>query len=136
MGGVGYPRDLRGRVLATTIDLGTVRRELESQLGRLNRELDELEKAREAARQGKDEYAGYGNHVAEAATETFEAERDRTLIANLEAMRGQVEKALQRVADGSYGVCESCGEPIPQERLEARPHADMCVACKSKAQQH
>ena len=61
------------------IDLSVVRHELESHLTRLNGELASLEKDREHARQDKDEYAGYGNHVAEAATETLQLLR--TVVA-------------------------------------------------------
>ena len=120
----------------STLDLDFARRELEAQLSRLNGELAELEKAREKAREQKDEYAGYGNHVGEAATETFEAERDRALIGKLEQMRDQVTAALKRVDDGSYGLCVTCGQPIPKERLEALPFAGQCLSCKSREQTH
>jgi DnaK suppressor protein len=109
-----------------------MRRELQDQLHRLDGELSALEKVRADARQDKDEYAGYGNHVAEAATETFEAERDLSLIDNLEHMRDQIRAALRRVEDGSYGLCQTCANPIPAERLEALPFADQCVSCKSR----
>jgi DnaK suppressor protein len=114
------------------VDLARARTDLEGRLARLDSELGELEKTREAARQGKDEYAGYGNHIGEAATETFEAERDLSLIDNLEHMRDQVRAALKRVEEGSYGLCQTCSEPIPEERLEALPFATQCVSCKSK----
>jgi len=120
----------------STIDLASARKQLEAQLLRLNSELAGLEKSRELARQGKDEYAGYGNHVGEAATETFEAERDFVLIDKLESMRGQVNQALERLEDGTYGLCQTCGQPIAPERLEALPFAGQCVACKSKENTH
>jgi DnaK suppressor protein len=120
----------------STIDLATARKQLEAQLLRLDGELAELEKGRAQARQGKDEYAGYGNGVGEAATETFEAERDFALIDKLEQMRGQVNLALQRLEDGTYGLCQTCGQAIALERLEALPFAGQCVACKSKEQTH
>ena len=120
----------------STVDLSSARRELEIQLGRLDGELAELEKTREKAREVKDEYAGYGNHVGEAATETFEAERDLVLIDKLEGMRKQVTAALQRIEDGTYGTCVTCGRPIPPERLEALPFAGQCLDCKSKNQTH
>jgi DnaK suppressor protein len=119
-----------------TIDLVSARRELEGQLTRLNGELVELQKARESAREGKDETVGYGNGVGEAATETSAAELDHTLIGKLEQMRTHVEEALQRVDEGTYGICQTCGQPIPPERLEALPHATQCVACKSKENSH
>jgi RNA polymerase-binding transcription factor DksA len=114
------------------VDTGRARQDLEAHLTRLDGELVELEKAREAARQEKDEYAGYGNHVGEAASETSLAERDLALIDNLEQMREHVKAALHRIDDGSYGLCVTCRQPIPSERLEALPFADQCVSCKSK----
>lgn len=120
----------------THINRDAIRQELESQLARLEGELSELENSREAARQEKDEYAGYGNHIAEAATETSEAERDLALIDNLEHRRAQVDAALKRLEDGSYGICTTCGKPIPPERLEALPFAGQCVDCKSKENSH
>jgi DnaK suppressor protein len=118
------------------VDLASMRKELETQLRRLDGEVGELEKVRESARHGKDEHAGYGNHVGEAATETFEAERDLALIDKLTQMRDQVEAALKRLEQGTYGECNTCGKPIPRERLEALPFADQCVSCKSAAQSH
>ena len=117
-----------------TIDLESARRELVAHLARVESELGELEKGRESARDKKDETAGYGNGVGEAATETFEAERDLALMDNLEHVRGQVKHALTRIENGTYGTCETCGQPIPRERLEALPFAGQCVACKSREQ--
>jgi DnaK suppressor protein len=123
-------------VVKAVVDLERARKDLQAQLVRLDGELVELEKARESVRREKDEYAGYGNGVGEAATETFEAERDLALIDNLEQMRSHVTGALKRIDDGTYGLCVTCGQPIPSERLEALPFADQCVACKSKENHH
>lgn len=122
------------RVAEISLDLDSARRELQAHLTRVDHELSELEKTRDSVREGKDETAGYGNGVGEAASETSSQERDRALIENLEHVRGQVESALGRIEDGSYGTCETCGKPIPLERLEALPFAGQCVACKSKEQ--
>jgi DnaK suppressor protein len=123
-------------VAEAIVDLVSARKDLEAQLVRLDSEIFELEKARENTRHGKDETAGYGNGVGEAASETSEAERDLALIDNLEQMRDNVRKALVRVEEGTYGRCVTCGQPIPPERLEAIPHASQCVSCKSKEQHH
>jgi RNA polymerase-binding transcription factor DksA len=112
------------------------RQDLMAHLARLDGELMELEKARAAARQEKDEYAGYGNHVGEAASETSETERNLALIDQLESTREHVKSALGRIDDGSYGSCVTCGQAIPAERLEALPAADQCVACKSQENHH
>ncbi len=118
------------------VDTEHARQELDAHLTRLAGELAELEKAREASRQEKDEYAGYGNQVGEAASETSEAERNLALIDNLEQMREHIERALKRIDDGTYGLCVTCGKLIPAERLEALPFAEQCVSCKSKENHH
>lgn len=117
-----------------SLDLDSARRALQAHLSRVDHELGELAKTRESAREGKDETAGYGNGVGEAAAETSSQERDLALIENLEHVRGQVESALGRIEDGTYGTCKTCGQPIPRERLEALPFAGQCVACKSREQ--
>lgn len=118
------------------VDTERARQDLQSHLTRLDGELVELQKARDAARHQKDEHAGYGNHVGEAASETSQAERDLALIDNLETMRNHVTAALGRIDSGTYGDCQTCGQPIPPERLEARPDAEQCVDCKSKENSH
>ena len=115
-----------------SLDLDSARRALEAHLSRVDHELGELAKTRESAREGKDETAGYGNGVGEAASETSSKERDLALIDNLEHVRGQVASALGRIEDGTYGTCQTCGQPIPRERLQALPFAGQCISCKSK----
>jgi RNA polymerase-binding transcription factor DksA len=57
-------------------------------------------------------------------------EQQLTLAASIRARRDQVGAALQRLDDGTYGRCATCGEAIPAERLEACPWVTECVACK------
>ena len=68
-------------------------------------------------------------HDPEGHTIAFERSQLDTLVRQAEARLVEVDAALARVAGGSYGTCERCGEPIPDERLEARPAAATCVAC-------
>jgi DnaK suppressor protein len=123
-------------VAEAIVNLVSARKDLEAQLVRLESEINEIARARENTRHDKDETAGYGNGVGEAASETSEAERDLALIDNLEQMRDHVMQAIGRVEDGTYGRCVTCAQPIPPERLEAIPHASQCVSCKSKEQHH
>ena len=71
-------------------------------------------------------------HDPEGATIAFERSQIDALIRQVEAHLVEIDAALARVADGSYGVCVSCGRPIPEGRLEARPSARTCVACASR----
>jgi DnaK suppressor protein len=67
----------------------------------------------------------------EGGTATVDREMDLHLSAQARATIIEIDRALEKIADGSYGVCEQCHEPIPDARLEALPYAAMCVACKS-----
>lgn len=70
-------------------------------------------------------------HDPEGATIAFERSQVGTLVADARDQLAEVEAARQRLADGSYGVCERCGRPVAPERLEARPTARTCIGCAS-----
>ena len=71
-------------------------------------------------------------HDPEGATIAFEREQLTALIAQAEQSVAAAEQALAARAAGTYGTCQSCGRPIGQERLEARPSATTCIACASQ----
>ena len=74
---------------------------------------------------------------ADFAEQAVERENDEVLDAldsSIRAEMNQLQVTLKRLAEGVYGVCESCGNPIPFKRLEALPHASRCVACAEQAQ--
>ena len=50
----------------------------------------------------------------------------------IEGMVGKIDEALEKINEGTYGVCESCGDPIQPERLEALPYATRCIECQRK----
>jgi DnaK suppressor protein len=76
------------------------------------------------------EDAVYDNHLADTATETYDRELDYTLEENSEHVLAEIEAALKRIEDDTYGVCSNCGKPIPEERLEALPWATLCIDCQ------
>ena len=73
-------------------------------------------------------------HPADLGTETFERERDLSVLQQVEAEIRDVHRALLRVSLGSYGRCEACGEPIPDNRLAAIPAARLCLADQERAE--
>lgn len=79
------------------------------------------------------ELSSYDNHPGDLGTETFERERDLAIDDLMSQQLAEVEAALGRLADGSYGLCEVCGESIPFERLQALPAAKCCVEHASEA---
>jgi RNA polymerase-binding transcription factor len=74
------------------------------------------------------------NHLAETATATLDREIDYTLEENSTRMLGQIDAALKRIDDGTYGTCASCGQEVAAERLEAYPWAELCIECKRRAE--
>ena len=67
------------------------------------------------------------NHMADTASETFERELDEGIEEHAERQLREVEEALARIDEGTYGTCAACGEPIGEERLEALPWATLCI---------
>jgi RNA polymerase-binding protein DksA len=76
------------------------------------------------------EEAVYDNHLADTATVTYDRELDYTLEENEEHLLAEIDAALQRIENGTYGVCTNCGKQIAPERLEARPWATLCIDCQ------
>jgi RNA polymerase-binding transcription factor DksA len=83
-----------------------------------------LEESREGDRA---ELSRHDQHAADAATELHDMEVDESLVATLDAELDEVDDALRRVDDGTYGRCEQCGQPVADERLEAMPTARFCA---------
>jgi RNA polymerase-binding protein DksA len=75
------------------------------------------------------ELAGRGvdNHLADMATVTFDRELDEGLEEGAQQTLAQIDHALARLDEGTYGSCERCGKPIAEERLQARPWATLCI---------
>jgi RNA polymerase-binding protein DksA len=74
------------------------------------------------------------NHLGETATATLNREIDSTLGENSEQVLGEIDAALARIADGTYGTCRVCGKEIAPERLEAHPWASLCIDDARKAE--
>lgn len=73
-----------------------------------------------------------GDDPADAGAKTFEREQEMSLANNRLDLIAQMERAMRRIDEGTYGVCESCGKQIPKARLQAFPQATLCVECKSR----
>ena len=73
------------------------------------------------------ELSSYDQHQADVGTETFEREKDLSILEQVEAELADVEHALRRLDDGTYGTCEACGRPIDEARLDAMPAARLCL---------
>jgi len=83
----------------------------------------------------EDEQDAVDQHPADDGSELFEREKNLTVRSTLELSLTDVEDALRRIEDGTYGVCENCGKPIDIRRLRAMPSARFDVECQSKLEQ-
>jgi RNA polymerase-binding transcription factor DksA len=81
------------------------------------------------------ELSSLDQHQADVGTETFNRERDISILESVEAELADIEHALKRLDDGSYGTCEACGKTIAADRLEAQPAARFCLDDQSRAEQ-
>ena len=77
---------------------------------------------------------GYSNHQADDASEAFEQAAVLAIRQNAERLLYQVERALQRMDNGTFGTCRSCEQPIGEERLQAIPYTRYCFSCASHAE--
>ena len=70
-------------------------------------------------------------HLADLGTDTFEQSADLGLAEQISRMIADIDRALDRIEEGTYGVCQGCGKAISIERLEAIPSASRCAQCQS-----
>ena len=75
---------------------------------------------------------GAGQDQADLGATSFERDHELTVLNSERDKLAQIERALARIDDGTYGVCESCGNPIGKMRLMAFPRATLCMTCKQR----
>jgi len=78
---------------------------------------------------------GSGNHMADDATEAFDQTVDVAVKRTVESALVEVDRALAKFGDGTYGICESCGARIDRARLEVLPGAVYCMECQTRREQ-
>lgn len=112
------------QVKARSKKLADLREYLETERQRLKNEIAHSQLSVD------DEHAGYGNHMAEGAAVVFEQAKSVGLKRSQELMLAEVEDALKRMDDGTYGICRHCGQAIDTARLKALPTAALCFECQ------
>ena len=104
------------------------RNQIRGQVGQMGDEIQAL-----GVDQGL-EQGTLSNHVADDAGMVFESERLATISDDLRDVLAQVDAALGRLDDGTFGTCQRCGQPIGEERLEAFPHVAFCIDCQQQVE--
>lgn len=113
-----------------TLDIAAIRNDLKEQRDRLVDQLDELGATPSGDLRSD---LDYGESFADAGAVTAERTERLGLVDTLKSQLDEVDMALERIQDGTYGVCAQCGNEIPAARLEARPESILCVDCKSRS---
>lgn len=110
-----------------TIDLSVFRERLEVERERLEHARETVNHRGSLAEETGDLAIGAEDHLADSATETFMRELDDGLGENAEHLLAEIDAALQRIDQGTFGICVVCGGPIGEERLDAVPYATLCI---------
>ncbi len=114
----------------STIDTGEFKSLLEEERRRLTAAIEYLHAENPGNMEEElGELGGRGtdNHMGDMASVTFDRELDQGLEEGVQQTLAQIDAALRRIEDGTYGTCERCGRPIGEERLRARPWATLCI---------
>jgi RNA polymerase-binding protein DksA len=111
-------------------ELNEVVKELKEHRDRLTAIVGESEQ--ELAGLMRDAGDGAGHDQADVGATSFERDHELTVLARERETLVQIERALAHIDDGTYGVCDSCGNPVGKNRLMAVPHATLCMSCKQR----
>jgi RNA polymerase-binding transcription factor len=115
----------------TKKELSDLRERLEQERVELQRQASEIEES--SFRTPQSELSGevsFDEEYADAGTATFERERDLSLTNNIKDLTEKIDRALDRIVQGTYGLCERCGRPIEKARIKALPYATLCIKDK------
>jgi DnaK suppressor protein len=110
------------------MDTRTIRTALLARLENLDEELAELT----AVPRDPATAVSFGKRIGDGTTEAVDRMTKVGTAEQLAVMRIDVVRALEKIEEGTYGLCDRCGASIPDERLEARPWSVRCVSCASR----
>jgi DnaK suppressor protein len=110
------------------LDLEAVERELRARHAELQARLATLAKAPERGAE-----LGFGKRIGDGTTEAVSRLTDVGVGGSLEISQARIARALAKLAEGSYGVCDACGESIAAARLGAAPESVLCIECARRA---
>ena len=110
----------------------TLRERLEARKAEIERDVSYMaDEIRAIGIDQDDENGSLGNHIADDGSNVSEAERLVVISEDFQEILGQINAALERMEEGTYGICLRCGKPIAAERLKAFPYVAYCIECQS-----
>jgi RNA polymerase-binding protein DksA len=118
--------------MSAAIDVEYFRKRLLEDRSRAQGALDYLHDENPGSMEDETQEIPSDNHPGDVAAITFDREVDYTLEENEERLIAEIDAALERIEDGTFGICATCGQPVGEERLEAVPYTTQCIECKRK----
>ncbi len=118
--------------MSAAIDIEHFRKRLLDDRARAQGALDYLHEDNPGSMEDETQEIPSDNHPGDVATITLDREIEYTLEENEERLIAEIDAALQRIEDGTFGICSNCAKPIGEERLEAVPYTTQCIDCKRK----
>ena len=94
-----------------------------------------VQETSKSPREASGDLYGYTMHMADMAADTYERELSMNIVSSEQEMLYQIDDALKRLDEGSYGVCQQCNQPITMSRLKAVPSASLCIGCQRAKEQ-
>jgi len=91
--------------------------------------------ASKSPREASGDLSAYTVHMADMAADTYDRELSMNIVSNEQEILYQIDDALKRLDDGSFGVCQQCNQPIAMSRLKAVPYASLCITCQRAKEQ-
>ncbi len=101
---------------------------------RLGTEIERIEgeTLKKSQRDLSGDLSGYSLHMADVATDNFDREFALSLFSNEQDLMYEIDEAIARIGEGTFGLCETCEKPISEKRLLALPYARKCTPCQEK----
>ena len=126
--GLCYPPSTMAETRLTKKELADLRIRLDEERIQLDTQLTTIETDSFASTQSDSSGdVGLDDEPADAGTATFEREKDLSIENNVRDLLHKIDRALKRMDDGTYGVCDVCGKPIEKARVKALPYVDLCI---------
>ena len=93
------------------------------------------QEASKSPREASGDLSAYTVHMADMAADTYERELSMNIVSSEQEILYQIDDALKRLDDGSFGTCQQCSQPILMSRLKAVPYASLCISCQRVKEQ-
>lgn len=116
------------RAPVTPAEQRELREALEKERDELQSQLNEIETS--TFSQAQSDLSGemaFDDEYADAGTATFEREKDLSIENNVRDLLHKIDRAIRRIEDGTYGICDICGKPIEKARVKALAYVDLCI---------